>query len=373
MTRAYRSRSLLGALLAFGGLGALPALAADTTFEWESDAAGWVTPTAGATVTVARKAEEAHGGSGCLAFAYEGKQGDLAAVVSPELSLDGVTAIDGWVKSSKQSILTLVAAEKDGSRYEQTFTTVPGRWQRLRASLAEMQLAEDSEDDNSTLDVGQIQNISLVDAGLLLAGVPGLSQLFPQSGGARTLWLDDFRLVRDAAPARHPDERVVVVDSFEEGVVRGLPLVGARIEVDRIEGAGVLHLIYTPRDQALDIPGVILLVSGAHFNGTERVRLRARSQQSTKIAVGIEEKDGSRYNAVADLAGGAEWQRLEIPLSSLTLAEDTTDENDRLDITQAKTVAIVDVSRFLGAPLERENRITLDEVLLVGKGSPAGK
>lgn len=364
---------LLCALCAFAAAPEL-ASAAETSFGFENDAHGWMTTTPGAAVRVTREAGEVKAGDGALAFTYPGKVGEIAAVVSPELSIDGAVVIDGWVRTSGPAMLTLVVEEKDGARYEHSFSSVAGRWQRLRVALADFTLARDSRDENGALDPGQVRRLTLLDAGLLLAGVAGLDRLFPQSPGERTLWLDDLHFKREGQPSRHRAERVVVIDTFEEEVIHALPLGATRLALDRVDGARALHLTYTPGRQEPDIPGVVLIVSGQRLGEGDRLRLRLRSAQPIKLAVGLEERDGSRYQTLADLAGGNEWQTLDLPLADFTLADDTPDENNRLDLEQVRTVAIVDVSALLGIAGDRENRLTLDEVLLVGPApAPAAR
>ena len=63
--------------------------------------------------------------------------------------------------------------------------------------------------------------------------------------------------------------------------------------------------------------------------------------------VTIEEKGGARYNKKIDLLLG-DWKSYSWPLTEFTLAEDSRDDNGKLDADQIKQISIGDVSTMLG-------------------------
>jgi hypothetical protein len=354
-------------LTAFLALSLHTGFAAPAAFDFENEGHGWSTATPGATITLAKSAGEVRSGSGSLEFAYPAKVGELSLLTGPEVDLEGATSLECWVRTSAPTMLSISLGEKDGSRYEYAFATESSRWHRLFVSLSDFTLAQDSQDEGGALNPEQVNGVSLLDAVPALAGHPELGRLIPQPAGPRKLWLDDLRFSREAAPPRHSAERVVVVDSFESGVVLGLPIGATKAALAKVDGAGVLELTYTPGEHDPDISGIALFVAGKAFTDVDRVRLRARATQAIKLAVSLEEQDGSRYIALTDLPAGPEWRAIELPLSAFSITPDTVDENDRLDISQSKILGVLDASIFTGGKLEKENRITIDEITLIGR------
>ena len=75
-----------------------------------------------------------------------------------------------------------------------------------------------------------------------------------------------------------------------------------------------------------------------------------------------EEKDGSRYQMTMELKAGNLWNERALPFNTLTMADDSKDENGKIDAEQIKQVTIVDVSALLGADVGGANTLYLDQV-----------
>ena len=78
----------------------------------------------------------------------------------------------------------------------------------------------------------------------------------------------------------------------------------------------------------------------------------------------IEEKVGGKYQQVVQLKAADGWKSLSWPFTSFTLAQDSKDENGKLDADQIKEISIADLTTLLsgGAGAGVENVLRIDEV-----------
>ena len=78
--------------------------------------------------------------------------------------------------------------------------------------------------------------------------------------------------------------------------------------------------------------------------------------------VNLEEKDGSRYDHVLTLGAGDGWKRLTLPWTEFRLADDSRDENDKLDAGELKQILIADATSLLGGAPGDDAVLRVDEV-----------
>ncbi len=168
-------------------------------------------------------------------------------------------------------------------------------------------------------------------------------------------------------------------DTFETGtegwfVARFVPaIIGevARTEEEGMakEGRGALALSYTLE------PGkapYTVRMSGP----INRLSLWIRTlNRPADVIVGVQERDDSDYNTMLHIEPDEGWRHLDFDLAQLTLGDDSTDENGRLDFHQIRSVIVADAAGFMGG--EGENVLLMDEVKgeyrAEGPPAPAGK
>ena len=76
----------------------------------------------------------------------------------------------------------------------------------------------------------------------------------------------------------------------------------------------------------------------------------------------IEEKGGARYNKKIDLLLG-DWKAFSWKLSDFTLADDSRDDNGKLDADQIKQISIADVTNLMGGSEAEETHLWVDNVI----------
>jgi hypothetical protein len=157
-------------------------------------------------------------------------------------------------------------------------------------------------------------------------------------------------------------------DTFETGtdgwvVLKFAPLIIGEVarteEEGRVrEGKGALALSY-------DIePGKVPLAvrMGPSARGINRLSLWMRTvHRPAEVVIGVQERDDSSYDTMVHLEPADGWKKLEYDLAQLTLADDSTDENGRLDFHEIQSVAVADAAGFLGG--KGENVLLVDEVV----------
>ena len=80
--------------------------------------------------------------------------------------------------------------------------------------------------------------------------------------------------------------------------------------------------------------GVLRPLPGPWEKPPTGVRFDAKVDFVSTVVVSAEEVDGSSYFGMLEPTPTAEWRTFEVPFASLSLAEDSQDENHRLDSSQ---------------------------------------
>ncbi len=86
--------------------------------------------------------------------------------------------------------------------------------------------------------------------------------------------------------------------------------------------------------------------------GARSVRLWLRCSVGTTFLLQLAEQDGSRYGTAVYTPPG-QWQHVALNLSDFNLLDDSTDENNRLDVDEINSLALIDAAGFL-AKLSRQ-------------------
>ncbi len=319
----------------------------------ESDG-GWMSVGMGGTVSVTHDAANVKSGKAALQFDYSIKKGDVSALLYP--TLDGVLAkaksMRFWVKADTGAVLAAALQEADGGRYIAMFTVPAGKWQQVELATSDFLLSEDANDPpdpDGKLDLDKVENIALTDVGQILAQAENadLKRIFNLKRGAHTLYVDDFTVTEEALPALLSSEFGTVLDSFMRPQVgwfaigdmkvastSGAPLSGRGIQLDYHQSFG-------------KFVGVIRKIPRTALVGKNTLSLDIASTRPAKLLIQVEEKTGGKYNVMVDVAGGKALKTLTIPFADLKAADDSKDNNDKLDLDQVNQVLVLDVNALL--------------------------
>lgn len=179
-----------------------------------------------------------------------------------------------------------------------------------------------------------------------------------------------------AGRAKLPAPGVLFHDTFEESIEGWFAPRFGRMEPGEIShtteegaakrGKGALAFKYELGRRNLPL----LVRWGAEMRGLNRLTLWARTMSTpAELAIGVQERDESRYNTVVRLEPGEGWRRLECDVEKFEPDGYSMDENGRLDPEQIDSVYLLDTAGFRGQT--GRNTLLIDEVR--GEYSPQGE
>lgn len=315
--------------------------------------------------TVTCQDEQAHQGM-ALACAYTiGQPNQPGGCVTPvTVSLAGARAIRMWLRTSVRTALVVVLAERDESRYQTILLSPPDTWRDVHLSLDRFRLADDTTDENGRLDLDQIGHIGIADVGFALPGLPA-------DKGRRTIYLDDFEVLDDDAPSAYSADGQLpyMLENFAAGNLSWIALAGETRDDGPQPG---LVWEYPGEAQPGTFTALLTPLGPLPRQGATHLLLTLASQRAMKLVVVLQEEkrpaanlDESRYVTVLDIPGGGQETTYAIELAKLTLADDTPDENGRLDVDQVSALILADAEVIFGGATP--NTVTIREVELVGR------
>ncbi|MFA4044300.1 MAG: hypothetical protein HZRFUVUK_001086 [Candidatus Fervidibacterota bacterium] len=312
---------------------------------------------------------DARSGQFALSFTY---QKGLAIVLSPIAPMPEAKSVSLWVKPSHSTALLLVLQENDGSRYGAAFYVVAKRWQLVQLSIDEMFLMPDTKDENDRLDMAQVSMIGLADA-LMLFQVAGEEE--------RTVLIDDLLIsaldVKKRTSIVEADgEKLQIIDDFENPTLFWAPLLASigKMELNTTAdisvefgkaryGDGSLSLRYELQPNT--IPLFMTLITGKVDKAiANSFTISVNATAPTGLVISLIERDGSRYQTFAYVHPDG-WHDIKVSLNDFFLADDSKDENERLDVDQVQAIAIADAGGFFAElipTLRGKREIRIDRV-----------
>jgi hypothetical protein len=349
--------------------------------DFESDLEGWTLfqveganfgEDSDSKLAVTREAGRVKAGKGSLAYVHEVTPGTLRLLAyARELDLAGRKSLRLSVRSSAATSIVFSLAERSGASWQCAVTVPADRWQDLALNLDEFTADDPAKDDNGKLDLDAVTSFHVFD----IAGF--LSTLLPDLKGVRTIHLDDVRFTATSAPfttgATPPAH---VVDTFESAAVRWAPisvqfgdalklnLYDAPIAIDKgaPEGGGAQSLKFTAPRPAGKVHGILRTVEKLDLSKAKALELWVKTSGDGTYLVDLEEKDGSRYDHVFTLAAGDGWKKLTLPWAEFKLADDSRDENDKLDAGELKQILVADATSLFGGAAGEDAVLRVDEV-----------
>lgn len=321
-----------------------------------------------AKVDVTSIAGQVKSGKNALSYIYDvqPKSIGMLALQRP-LDLSGMKSVRFAIRCDAATVVAFGLRESGGARYSSYFYCPAKKWQNISFDLSEMKQDDESKDDNDRLDVDKISQAFIVDAAGFFAGQ------FSRQTGAHQMWLDDIEYSsQPVAPIRAASTHgagTLSVDDFESGAMRWLPLLlqidgGLKIEI--VDSAMTLEKGTAPGDVVKDGGKQELKIPYNRRPGTAAVWLRnlqSLDKKSLKQAtvlgaalkvsksgiymLSLKEKDGSRYQQIIELKAADDWKNFVWLLSGFKVADDSSDENGKLDMAQVEELGIGDLTALL--------------------------
>lgn len=355
----------------------LPPALAPPRFDFEAEPvpANWQAADAEAALAITHDPANVATGKGALEITYSWgeRQGVMQVFAARNLAVPAGTVLSFRIKTSEQTSVSFAAREQDGSMYQGFLAQPPGVWSLVQAVLSELQLMDNSQDENGKLDVDQIEELSIQD----LANLGGeLERALGWKTGEQKLWLDDVMIDDRQIPGRVVTQNAtVVLDGFDTDAIFALPVRGATLE--KAPGApgtiGNKSLRVAYRLGGGRYVGFVAGIETADLAGMQSLSLRLKSEAAARVVVVLEERDGSKYETALRPAGDNQWQEVSLPLELMMLADDTTDENGQLDVGQLRVLIIVVDTFDADVNAQGDGAVYLDDMAahLGGAAGPA--
>lgn len=357
--------------------------------DFEGELAGWsalkldgggIAEDGDAKLALVKEAAHVKSGKGALSYAYEVVPGSLRLLaLQRELALEGMKSLRLFVKCSAATAVVVSLNERGGASYQCSVTCAAGAWQEIAVNLDELAVDDPAKDDNGRLDPGEVVSLHVLD----IAGF--VSTILPELKGPRTLELDEVAFSTRAVPATTGPAQVTKVvpayrvDSFETAVIRWIPIsvdfadgpkfglfqVLASIDASAPPAGGKQSLQFTYPRHATKVHGLMRGVEKVDLSSARSVDLWMKTSADGTYILNLEEKDGSRYNVKLELHSADGWKSFSFQLADFVLADDSQDENAKLDPGQIKQVLIADATGLLGGAAADSATLWIDEVLFI--------
>jgi len=342
------------------------ALLAEEGFEDAAALNRWTSADPEATVRLTNAPGAVHGGQAALEFIYTPRETVFPMVTGQGIGLPGAQGLSFALMAAERTPLLYGVLEADGSMYSSFLDVPPGVWGEIRVSLGDLQLADESEDENAALDPDQVDRVFFAD----LSNLQGeMGRALGWKTGPQALLIDDVALSPDAVPSRWqaaPDGGSLRL-ALAPGRIDALAIGGAQLEVVPVDGRPALQLTY--RIGGWRWSGFVTGLGPLRLGGAVGVSFRARASADARVNVLLEERDRSRYASGADLVAGQGWQDVQLPLTAFTLDEFSADENGQLDPDQLRVMVIITDTFTAAVDDQNKGEILMDGLALhVGHG-----
>lgn len=364
-----------------------PALAqARTTFDFEDGTQGFMALTfkdgqvaedPGVKLEQVKVKEQVKSGEGALSYSYKLENGTVRILVLPTKIAPDTKSIRFWVRSNTATTLAVILREPDDSRYSVNVTVPANDWSPVALNLDELTLSAGAQDENGKLDLDQVDSLTLFDFAWTFLASDALSKAIPNAAGPRQLLVDDLQLSTEAAPIstgsyKSGANEYHIVDNFESGTIRWMPVrANFAVTPPAIEffpsdaplkilaeaaapGPGTSPvepggkgLRFSYKRAAGQAYALIFNLADRNLKGVHTLKMNLRVTHKSLIVVEVKEKDDSKFQQHVYPDNNTGWRSLSFPLLTLVQADDSKDENDKLDVDQIKEVAIIDSSPIM--------------------------
>lgn len=271
-----------------------------------------------------------------------------------------------WVKSDYATTLVFVLQEQDSGRHVALINAPKNQWQRVELSLDDFVLstnADDPQDNNGRLDMDLVVAAALADFKQIFANVgdENMKKLLGIKNGPHSLWVDNFEASKEGFPLVEADPNeppgTFFLDTFSRPQLSWLVMGDALIKQVTEANLKEQGRAVTVRGQGLQAeyrqqPGTLIGLVKAFQPGTLKdmaaLRFAAATEQPMTLLLQLEETSGGKYNTTVELPADNKPGEVRLVPMLFEQAEDSKDNNNRLDLAQVKQVLFLDVTGFLG-------------------------
>ena len=306
---------------------------------FERDVDGWRVLTPSYTLRRTSNQPDVREGAGALELSYVFVDGQFPLVFREVGSLQGAEGISGWFKASRDGLVVLVISEKeDGERYTLPVYLPAQKWTRVVANLDDFQLADDSPIKNRKLDLDNVAAVGFVDILPVFVRGETMEYLFGPRSGTNVVWLDEFQIL-ERKPARGKMTGAGLVDAFNRPFASWLPLLGITLTPSETGGMRVYYKREPNRFYAM-----LRSVSPGTLAGGRELALQVRAPQEIRLAVGVEETDGEKWQAIIQVPGGNEVADVSARFADMQKSEDSGSADGKLSPEKVKLITLVDLT-----------------------------
>jgi hypothetical protein len=187
-----------------------------------------------------------------------------------------------------------------------------------------------------------------------------MKKLLGIRNGAHTLWIDDFEASREALPVAEVDPNepnTFYLDAFLRPQLSWMVLGDAPVrqvteanlkEQGRpvaVKGQG-LQAEY--RQQPGALIGFTKPLRPGSLQDMDALRFIIATEQAMTLLIQLEEISGGKYNTTVELPAETKPSDVRLVPMLFEAAQDSKDNNNRLDLSQVKQVLFIDATGFLG-------------------------
>jgi hypothetical protein len=308
-----------------------------------------------ARLSVTREPMHVKEGTASVRFDYEIAKDQmntmLLAAQGPLPLMGFVKSISFWIKTDYAAPIVLVLQEQGGGRYLYIFSTPKDVWQQVVAEPSECVLSEDPDDPkdpNNQLDLERVEAVALADMSQIFAQNEDLLKLLNVRSGPHTIYLDDLSVSTKTAvgEAKQRDD-AISLDDFKYPQPSWLGTGNVALSVVADEGMKGRALKASYRHSPDKFVALVRRVPRGRLEGTRWLSLGLASIKPVTLAVQVEERGGGKYNAVFKVPGDVRPFEAKLEWKNFTPADDSRDDNNRLDLDQINQLLILDATGFL--------------------------
>ena len=322
-----------------------------------TSADGWVAFGDGAKVSPVPNPLTINSANGALQLDYTIGVGGISAFLLPVVpgALAKAQSFQFDIRCDYAAKLVCGVQEREGGRYFANFSVPKDKWQHVELSASDFGLASnptDPKDPDGKLDLDQVENIGLIDAGSLFAQAnnPTLNELFGIPTGAHHLYLANFDVSAVPLPGAsgvpatpgvldtfaHPQVGWYTVGGVQAKSVRGAPLSGRGMSLDYTQEPG-------------KVAGAIRFFPHGKLTGTTKLTLAVASVKAATLLVQVEDGAGDKFNTQVYVPAGAnKTEAVRVAFADFKIADDSKNKAATLDLAQIDRLLIVDLSGAMG-------------------------
>ena len=225
---------------------------------------------------------------------------------------------------------------------------------------------------NNRMDVDKIANFSIVDFGQILTAIaatnPELGALLNVPSGSHSLFLDEFMISEKGLPVSTDGALASesILDEFTRPQAAWIGIGSVTIRTTTAQPLETPALRADFHEGPKGLMGLMKPLKLGKLVGKSQLSFTAASLKPTSIIVQFEETDGGKYNASVNLPGGSTKKEVTLSFADFKQADDSKDDNNKLDLDKVHQMLIIDISGLMGG-MEQDNILWIGSLKVTAK------